>query len=147
MLHPDRPLAADRPHVLDETFDGEAVLVHLTTGCYYALNPSASLLWTLVRDGATPATARDAIARLHGAAAGAHVEPLLEQLVAERLLVEAPDGSTAGATPDVPALAAFAEPKVERFEDMQQLLLVDPIHDIALDGDGFPAARPPERAA
>ena len=32
-------------------------------------------------------------------------------------------------------------PTIEKFTDMQDLLMLDPIHDIELDGDGWPIAR------
>ena len=47
----DVRVRADRPSVIDETFDGEAVLVHLGTGRYYALNAAATEVWELARDG------------------------------------------------------------------------------------------------
>lgn len=124
------PLRPRRPDVIDEVFDGEAVVVQLRTGCYYAFNPAASRVWALLQDGRSPAT----IATALGSPA---VVTFCEQLVAEELVEAAP----AEAPVAVVADDAFAEhPALQRFTDMQDLLLLDPIHDIDLDGDGWPLA-------
>ena len=44
-------LTPNRPEVLDEVFDGEAVLVNLRTGRYYALDAAATAIWRAVVDG------------------------------------------------------------------------------------------------
>ena len=44
-------LAPNRPDVLDEVFDGEAVLVNLRTGRYYALDAAATVVWQAVVAG------------------------------------------------------------------------------------------------
>ena len=126
-------LRADRPSVIDETFDGEAVLVHLGTGRYYALNASATIVWELTRDGRTPTQLAELLSEEHGEAA---VE-FLGTLVEEGLLV-----SGNGAVP-APAAADLGEgwtdpPALQRFDDLEDLLLVDPIHDVTLGADGWP---------
>ena len=124
-----------RPDVIDEAFDGEAVLVHMGTGCYYSLNAAATAVWALLQDGRSPA----AIARSLGWEAPP-VEALVEQLRAEELVEEAEDD--AGVTV-VDAPPPASEPVLQRFSDMQDLLMLDPIHDIDLDGDGWPVTRAP----
>jgi hypothetical protein len=49
-------------------------------------------------------------------------------------VASAPD---AGQLQDLPA----GEPTLQRFDDMQDLLMLDPIHDLDLDGDGWPVGR------
>src|SRR4051794_41937115 len=46
-------LTPNRPEVLDEVFDGEAVLVHLGTGRYYALSPAATEIWAALGTGSS----------------------------------------------------------------------------------------------
>lgn len=117
--------------MIDEEFEGEAVLVQLGTGCYYALNPRASAIWQAVQPGRAARTVAD------GLGLGAdETAQFVAELVAEQLLrpVESDAGPLEGAAlPDDPAA-----PSLQRFTDMQDLLMLDPIHDINLGGDGWP---------
>lgn len=127
----DSPLRPNRPDVIDETFDGEAVLVNLDSGCYYALSPAATVLWNLCEHGRSPnslVASSDAPAEL--------VESFVAQFIAEGLLV--PGEIDAGPAAERAELGG--EPTIEKFTDMQQLLMLDPIHDIQLDADGWPVA-------
>ena len=124
-----------RPDVIDEAFDGEAVLVHMGTGCYFSLNAAATAIWALLQDGRSPG----AIAASLGWELSP-VEDFVERLRAEDLVEEAE--ADAGTTV-VDAPPAASEPVLQRFSDMQDLLMLDPIHDIDLDGDGWPVTRAP----
>ncbi len=124
-------LRPNRPDVIDETFDGEAVLVNLDTGCYYALSPAATVLWNLVADGRSAASLA---ASIEGDASG--VETFVSRFLEEGLL--APGDVDAG--PAAESVSLEGEPGFEKFTDMQELLMLDPIHDINLDADGWPVA-------
>ena len=103
-----RVLAPNRPDVLDEVFDGEAVLVNLRTGRYYALDAAATEVWRAVVAG-EPLP--------EGSGAFAH------RLVEEELAVS--DGAAARARRRGPAMQVFT--------DMDDILLLDPIHDVDYD--------------
>ena len=140
VFSPDLPLRANRPDVLDEIFDGEAVLVNLHRGTYYALNASATEVWNALSPGRRPETAIGLLAARHATdrgAVGALITPFVAQLLEEGLLVAADEE---GPEPDpLPAPKnELAAPELQRFDDMQDLLLLDPVHDIDLDGDGWP---------
>lgn len=127
----DAPLRPNRPDVIDETFEGEAVVVNLGTGCYYALSPAATTLWNLVADGRSAASL--------AASCDCEAQTILDFIAnfeAEGLL--APAESDAG--PAAERVAVAGAPTLEKFTDMQELLLLDPIHDVALDVDGWPVA-------
>jgi hypothetical protein len=68
------------------------------------------------------------------------VEDFVQRLRAEDLVAETETdaGVTVVAVP-----TAASEPVLQRFSDMQDLLMLDPIHDIDLDGDGWPVTRAP----
>jgi hypothetical protein len=137
-MEPNARVRADRPSVIDETFDGEAVVVHLGTGRYYALNAAATEVWRIARDGISPSGA----ARLLGEDRGEAATAFLAELQEEGLLVPA-NGSTPAA--EAPASNGLSEawadpPALQRFDDLQDLLLVDPIHDVTLGPDGWPLA-------
>lgn len=129
-------LRINAPQVVHETIDGETILIHLGTGVYYSLEGSGALAWELIAAGAAEdqlvADARsryDGDGELIGAAIGA----LVGELIAEGLVVELPDAPVSGAV--APAVqpgdrVPFAPPALNRYTDMQQFMLVDPIHDV-----------------
>lgn len=130
-LDMSRALRPQRPDVIDEEFEGEAVLVQLGTGCYYALNPSASVVWRAFADGRSPGAVADGLA-----VARDELAAFVSELVAEQLLHEA--DADAGPPQDLALPDGADAPSLQRFTDMQDLLMLDPIHDINLDGDGWP---------
>lgn len=148
---------ANEPAVIHQTIDGELVIIHLDHGLYYSLDASGARIWAALVAGETPATVIDAIARdmsAERAEVAAAVDDLVGRLRAEELLVAAaPDA----AGPSVASLAgsanvtqapdggggtqagSFAPPVMERYDDLQDLLLLDPIH--AVDESGWPERR------
>lgn len=132
------PYRPRRPDVIDEQFEGEAVVVNLASGVYYAFNPTASAIWSALAVGRSADTA----ARLLELPP-AVVVAFCAQLLAEELIEVAPAEAGDDASP-VPAGDPGEEPRIQRFTDMQDLLMLDPIHDIDLGGDGWPLV--PEQA-
>lgn len=124
--------APARPEVIDEVVAGEAVIVHLGTGRYFALNPAATALWTWIGTGCS-------IAELDGQDVG--TTALFRAWIDEGLIVASP--GSPGPDGQVPmasgAGGGVAEMRV--FTDLQDLLLLDPIHDVAVGDDGFPVTR------
>lgn len=148
---PAVPLRPARPDVIDETFDGEAVLVHLVTGCYYALNPAASAIWALLSPGRSAAGVTAALAARHAtdpAQVAVVVDTFLAELRTEQLVVVADADADAHAPTDAAEpegdAGPLGVPALQRFTDLQDLLMLDPIHDIDLDGDGWPLAAQPD---
>jgi hypothetical protein len=129
---------ANKPPVIQETIDGETIMVNLHTGCYYWLNPVASYVTTALQGGAPVAeVVEDVATRFPGDASqvGPSVEELVEQLVAEELVVALDDGrQPEPPTQELPALDAFEAPVLRRYTDMQELLLLDPVHEVGAEG-------------
>lgn len=135
----------NEPNVVYETFGEEIVLVNLDTGKYYSISESGPAIWTDLIDG----FGIDEIAsRIHSRYIGnsdsivASVAAFVDRLVSEKLLVEAAD---LAAMPRPQSVASnkskvpFTSPVIENYEDMQDLLLLDPIHDV--DSAGWPVAK------
>jgi len=120
-------LTPNRPDVLDEVFDGEAVLVHLGTGRYYALSPAATDVWAALGSGADWAELTAAVD-----VAGPELADFVHRLVEDQLV------TADGDLPARPEVVSADGPTFDVFTDMQDLLLLDPIHDINLDGSGWP---------
>ena len=138
------PLVATirRPDVIDEVFEGEAVVVNLATGVYFALNADATRVWRAIAAGTPPGAVAQEVAAETGAdpvAVQVVVEAFLADLAGHALVtLEGAAPGTAAAPADIP----FA-PGLQAFSDMEDLLLLDPIHDIDVDGTGWPRAPAP----
>jgi len=134
------------PRVINETIDGEAVMINLASGNYYILDPVGAEIWTYVERAASVAEIVDGLsARYDGAASDIEgaIGGLLTELQGEDLVVPA-DGEN-GSTHSAPATATgertpFSTPKLEKFTDMQDLILIDPVHQV--DEAGWPHAKP-----
>lgn len=128
--------AIDDREVIHENLEGEAVLVHLGTGHYHSLRGAASAIWDLVVDGrssaAIVAAMQDRFDGDRARIAGETVK-LLEDLVARGLASRAPARHAEVPPWDGPRIA-FEAPNLESFEDMQDLLLLDPIHETGEEG-------------
>ncbi len=131
------------PDVVHETIDGETVIVNLSTGNYYSLQGVGADVWALMVAGAPAHHIAAGIGqRYEGdrAQIEAGVGGLLARLVAEGLIIPGESlnsepaalGATDGVRPP------FTVPVLEAHQDMQDLLLLDPIHDV--DETGWPNA-------
>ena len=139
------------PTVTHEIIDGEAVIINLDSGNYYSLVETGSLIWALLEKGASASEVQNLIQQgYQGNAADIDqgVEDLLGQLQQENLIVPV-DESTAldpGELRQVlPATnghekPSFNAPLLNKYSDMQELLLLDPIHDV--DEAGWPKPVP-----
>jgi hypothetical protein len=136
-------LRANRPDVIDDVFDGEAVLVNLRTGRYYSLDATGSAVWRQVLDGEDVAAMVAHFAEHqpeHADAVEGVLRSYLQLLLDEELLVGTLDDAPTAANGTV--LADFA-PSLQIFTDMVDLLLLDPIHEVDLDGTGWPSLAAP----
>jgi len=134
--------ALNEPTVIQEIIDGEAIIADLGRGFYYSLDPVGSQSWNALVAGCSPAEIVDMLvarfpADREGITRG--IMALVERLVQEELIVQREGG--AAAQPDaqmtMPAsVTAFVAPVLSKYTDMEQLLLLDPIHEV--DETGWP---------
>jgi hypothetical protein len=132
--------------VVYETIEDETIVINMRTGTYYSLKDSASELWSQIEPGIDrPRLAAYALGRWDGGTdeIEAGVAELVDELLSEGLVVELA-GQNGGAPAAVPAASVrtpFAAPVLERFTDMQEFMLVDPLHDVDADA-GWPHVQP-----
>lgn len=150
MIGTSERMQLNRPAVIDETIDGEVVAVDLERGSYYSIRGVGVEIWhAFSHPSSTIGIARQ-IASRYGRPE-AEIAPVVEEFVGELwchgLLREA-DGDAAEAAEvagaeraaGVTAATGFEPPLFEKFTDMEDLLLLDPVHDV--DGRGWPHATP-----
>ncbi len=148
----DAYVRVNAPQVIHESIDGEVIVIDLGTGNYYSLKGSGAEIWdALDRSGAaTQDDLVDALGDRFEAAReelAAGVASLAAELLAEGLIVEADASAQTGAPPSDTsgeAKGAFETPRLEKFTDMQDLVLLDPVHEV--DATGWPQKRPDDAA-
>ena len=136
------------PTVTHETIDGEAVIINLDSGNYYSLVEAGSFIWALVEKGASANDVQNLLQQAYQGDAGdidRGVQELLAQLQQENLIVPVDGPAAVDLTEVMPSTnghgkAAFNTPLLNKFSDMQELLLLDPIHDV--DEAGWPKPVP-----
>lgn len=135
---------------MHETIEGETIMINCVTGNYYSLDPVGSAIWRGIEANASA----DQIVAYVGACyegplgeVETHVRALLAQLEQEELVVRGDDtasgpvGQLPGVPPDA-ATAPFRPPRLERHTDMQDLILLDPVHEVDPER-GWPHAEQP----
>jgi hypothetical protein len=136
------------PQVIHETIEGETIIIDLATGTYFSLQGAAPEIWNGIAAGASD---EQIVARLEAlyAADAAELAPavatVLHELVSDQLVAPSENGEGAVAASDPgaasdPVAAAergpFVAPRLERYTDMQDIILLDPVHKV--DGRGWP---------
>jgi len=136
------------PTVTHETIDGEAVIINLDSGNYYSLVDAGSLIWALVDRGASASEVHELLQQSYQGEAtdiDRGVQELLAQLQQENLIVPVDEAAAADLAGVLPSTnghekPSFNAPSLNKFSDMQELLLLDPIHDV--DEAGWPKPVP-----
>jgi len=138
----------DTPNVIHQALDGEVIMIDLRSGAYYSLQAGGPESWNELQ--ASPAL-EDIVASL----AASHVEPrpeleevvgaFLQELERNHLVVSFVADGEAPPRPrspeQRPTRTNLEPPVLERFDDMQDLILLDPVHEVDEDA-GWPHTRP-----
>ena len=143
-------LRINTPTVVGQVIDGEAVVINLQTGAYYSLVGSAAAIWEALERELPPSLLRDSLEAQFWTSRDEidrTLEEFVEVLRGEGLIVDsvgtpAPAaGDAVAALPPPSARTAFEPPVLAKYTDMQELLLLDPIHDTDDAGWPQPAGR------
>ena len=136
------------PTVTHETIDGEAVIINLDSGNYYSLVEVGSFIWGLVEKGASASEVQNLVLQTYQGDAtdvDRGVQELFAQLQQENLIVPVDGAGALDPTELLPSnnsheKLSFSPPSLQKYSDMQELLLLDPIHDV--DEAGWPKPNP-----
>lgn len=138
-MNSETPLRIAHVNVHCKVFDDEAVVLDMSTGTYFSLRGSAVEIWELAEANGTPATIAGGLAERYDAPSDvlvAATRGVVADLLDAGLLVSDADLAPASPAPAGPAPRAFVAPEIERFTDMQDMLMLDPIHEV--DPTGWP---------
>jgi hypothetical protein len=148
---PTPHVKVNSPPVIHETIDGEVIVINLATGTYYSLRGTAASAWELVQRpaGAAHVELVTALAAKFDAPEeqiDTSVASFVAELESEGLVIAGEPSSASADTATVngygvnAAKRPFEPPMVEKYTDMQDLVLLDPVHEV--EELGWPHARP-----
>ena len=127
------------PSVINDTIGNESVIINLTDGYYYSLDDVGSVIWEAVSLGYS---VDDIVLYIknqyHGDAAEIEtsVHELITELEKEQLIVPENHDNDHAVLESGQESRTFTRPVLNKFGDMQDLLLLDPIHEV--DEKGWP---------
>lgn len=137
-------LTSPYPNIVFEESDHEVVVVNLKEGVYYFLAESAAYVWMAIHSGLTGNSAADSLASVTKAPPTLveDVEDFLLRLIelelleinANRTSDERPFDADPGYFPE-----GYRKPAIETYSDLQDILLLDPVHDV--DETGWPSRK------
>lgn len=117
IMESTKTYAINTAKALSETLDGETIIINLEAGTYYSMNPAGTALWNAIQSG--------------------KAIPIDNPITVNFLNLLETDGliNTSDETGQGVADATlFVNPGLEKYTDMQEMLLADPIHDVETAG-------------
>jgi hypothetical protein len=136
-------LGVGGPSIVHETIEGEVIIVNLDKGLYFSTDGVGACIWTMIVAGRTADEilfwATDAFDADEVVAAD--VAEFLNELHENELVHVVAETSEDGDFDPPAAPASYEKPTLQVYADMEELLLLDPIHDVS-DDAGWPHAAP-----
>ena len=126
----------DHQRVISEVIDGEIVVVHFESGCYFSIRGTGADVCQLLSAGHTVPAIISQLATHHHLSEsqiGPAVQQFIAKLAEEKLLASS-SGEVRQASPVKLSDEAYSPPKFDKFDDMADQLLLDPIHEIGEAG-------------
>jgi hypothetical protein len=139
-MEPTKLYTVNEMKVISELLDGETIIINLENGNYYSMNETGSIIWNTLANNHTLGAILEHLSSRFSAPKEelekelGNIVSFLEQ---EELIMECvADPETLHEV----SLQTFSEkndfiiPVIQKYEDMQDMLLADPIHDVTDSG-------------
>ena len=135
------------PSVINETIEGESVIINLELGFYYSLEGAGAEIWDLLLKQIPVSEIIDIVKHKYNAhpdEISTSVNGLVNELIEEKLIVAVDNEAGKNVSKIIESdhnvlKIEFVTPKLHKFSDMQDLLLLDPIHEV--DEAGWPYSK------
>lgn len=130
-----RKICINSPIVASETIEQETVIINFDSGMYYSTNAVGARIWLLISAGTSHAIIVDHLTRLYDGdldLISQAVHLFLNELQEQSLILFTDDAlpSTEEQMPLAIDRAPFIAPTLNKYTDMAELLLLDPVHEI-----------------
>lgn len=139
-------LRVNEPQVVHETIDEEAILLNLNTGNYYSIEWPGTIVWDLISETGNVEGVKHAFLKVNDDKKD-DIEQVfnsfVESLLNEELLVTTENGESSSLEVNEKTEEEFKKAVLNldkmilnKYSDMRDMLLLDPIHDV--DEKGWP---------
>jgi hypothetical protein len=125
----DERLVANVARFPHETVDGETILIDAETGHVILLTGFASFLWGHLAGGIRAESLIAEVGARYGGEADAATRSFLQELRAAEIIVPTSEAVAAGTAPP-PWPGSFTAPVFERYDDIANIIAMDPIHEV-----------------
>ncbi len=151
-MDPSMRFLMNKPNVIYEVFEDEVVIINLGSGSYYSVDKVGAEVWRFIVNGAAVDEIVDSIREQYKNKGVVDIEKAINQFVEElkreELIVPYPATEPENISRSklkVESLSTtitfdFEAPSLHKYTDMQELLLLDPIHEV--DETGWPSTKP-----
>jgi hypothetical protein len=123
------------PH---ETIDGETILIDAESGHLILLTGFAAVLWSHLVGSTSSEVLASAVDARFGTDAAEATRRFIQELRAAEIVVPTTDAGSDAISP-LPWPERFTAPVLERYDDIANIIAMDPIHDVG--PAGWPRAR------
>ncbi|MEI9989066.1 MAG: PqqD family protein [Rhizomicrobium sp.] len=126
--------------VVHEQFGDETVIVNLDTGCYYSVQGVGDTIWAwVVANGSRDGIVQRVLSEYSGdpVRLAQQTQAFLDRLVEEALVdpIAAELGDAVNENHEMAGeKKVFVAPSIEKYTDMEELLQLDPVHEVDLYG-------------
>ena len=123
--------------VTHDVFDGEVVALNLIDGKYYSMEGTASFIWQAILQYATTTSVISQLKRLpdvENHVVETEVEQFLLQLQNEGLITELESNEPREPRTQPALPIKYSTPQLLIFTDMQEVIALDPVHDVSEKG-------------
>jgi hypothetical protein len=138
------------PYIVHETIEGETIVMNLKNGYYYSFGGVGPAIWEMILNKADLAQIQKTLQQSFGSDIEnleVVVESFINDLKSNEIIIETEKPDKTLSDKEIESISgslAFAEaerkaPVFQRYTDMQDVLLLDPIHDV--DEKGWPEPR------
>jgi hypothetical protein len=128
----------DHANISWERVSGEVIAIQLNTGKYYSFSSVAADIWSLADKGVNFQNVLDVLRAFYSSSeiAESEVKEFISKCFIERLLIQCESENQSFDLPNDISRVAWTTPQLNEYSDLQDLILVDPIHDV--DDSGWP---------
>lgn len=136
----------NEPSVVNDIVDGELIIIHMETGAYFTTNATGTFIWDLIQQGGSVRQIAMSLLSVYEGdpmSISFEIAPFISSL-ADNNLIEPISDESAPPVLNVPTRDVkepFTTPRLDVYRDMQNLLIIDPIHEVDKE-IGWPAQNP-----
>jgi hypothetical protein len=140
-------LRINTPHIVYDTIEEETIMINLKNGNYYNLDKNGTIVWDIIEKGGDIEIYIRTITKIFNLPAEQtkkDIEIFISSLIMENLLVPLPSDVVVNSSFTQEAievlirkkLPSYIIPLVNKYSDMRDALMLDPIHEV--DERGWP---------